>query len=58
MKIDKGKFVGRDALIARRVSAQSGEKPYQWKLAYLGVDADVADVHSGDGSYADGLYGW
>ena len=54
VKSDKGDFVGRDALLARRARAESGEQPYRWKLAYLAVDTDVAEVHGSDGVYADG----
>ncbi|MEM7321824.1 MAG: FAD-dependent oxidoreductase [Actinomycetota bacterium] len=54
VKVDKGDFVGRDALLARRARAESGDKPYRWKLAYLAVDADHADPHGSDGVYADG----
>ena len=54
VKIDKGDFVGRDALIARRSRAASGEEPYRWRLAYLTVEADHADVHAADGVYAHG----
>ena len=54
VKLDKGPFVGRDALARRREQAQSGGHPYRWKLAYLAIDTDGADVHSSDGVYADG----
>ncbi|MEM7337096.1 MAG: FAD-dependent oxidoreductase [Actinomycetota bacterium] len=54
VKADKGDFVGRDALLARRAAADTGEAPYRWTLAYLAVDTDVSDVHSSDGVYADG----
>ena len=54
VKIDKGDFVGRDALRARRALAASGDEPYRWRLAYLAVAADHADVHAADGVYADG----
>ena len=54
VKIDKGDFVGRDALVARRARAASGDEPYRWRLAYLAVEADDADVHAADGVYADG----
>ena len=54
MKTGKGDFVGRDALLARRARADSGEEPYRWRLAYLAVEADHADVHAADGVYADG----
>ncbi|WP_420640166.1 FAD-dependent oxidoreductase [Candidatus Poriferisocius sp.] len=54
VKVDKGPFVGRDALVARRSLAESGERPYRWRLAYLAVDTDVADVHAGDAVYAGG----
>ena len=54
VKIDKGDFVGRDALLARRGRAASGEEPYRWRLAYLAVEAEDADVHAADGVYADG----
>jgi len=54
VKIDKGDFVGRDALLARRAGAASGEEPYRWRLAYLAVEADDADVHAADGVYAGG----
>ena len=50
----KGDFVGRDALLARRGRAESGQEPYRWKLAYLAVDTDVSDVHGSDGVYRDG----
>ncbi len=49
----KGDFVGRDALLARRAEADSGERPYRWQLTYLAVDADVADVHGSDAVYVD-----
>ncbi len=48
----KGDFVGREALLARRAAAESGDHPYRWKLAYLAVDTDVADVHGSDAVYA------
>ncbi len=54
VKVDhpaKGDFVGRDALLARRAAAESGERPYRWRLAYLAVDTDVADVHGSDAVY-------
>ena len=54
VKVDKGDFVGRDALLARRAAAASGEVPYRWRLAYLAVEADHADVHAADGVYAEG----
>lgn len=54
VNVDKGDFVGRDALLARRARAESGEEPYRWKLTYLAVDTDVSDVHGSDGVYADG----
>jgi dimethylglycine dehydrogenase len=54
VKVDQGDFVGRDALIARRAAAESGERPYRWHLTYLAVDTDVADVHGSDAVYADG----
>jgi len=54
MKVDKGDFVGRDALVARRALAESGEHPYKWVLAYLAVDTDVSNCHGGDCVYADG----
>ena len=54
VKLDKGPFVGRDALARRREQAQSGGHPYRWKLAYLAIDTDDADVHGSDGVYADG----
>jgi len=54
VKVDKGDFVGRDALLARRSRAASGDEPYRWRLAYLAVEADHADVHPADGVYADG----
>ncbi|MYB10487.1 MAG: FAD-dependent oxidoreductase [Acidimicrobiia bacterium] len=54
VKVDKGPFVGRDALAARRERAQSGRHPYRWKLAYLAIDTDDADVHGSDGVYANG----
>ena len=47
----KGDFVGRDALLARRAAARSGERPYRWRLAYLAVDTDVSDVHGSDAVY-------
>ena len=52
VKADKGDFVGRDALLARRRAAATGEAPYRWRLAYLAVDADHAPVHAADGVYA------
>lgn len=51
IKADKGEFVGRDALVARRSRADSGEEPWRWRLAYLAVDTDVAEVHGSDGVY-------
>ena len=54
VKVDKGNFVGRDALLARRAQVTSGERPYRWQLAYLAIDTDDADVHSSDGVYAEG----
>jgi dimethylglycine dehydrogenase len=54
VKVDKGDFVGRDALLRRRARARSGEDPYRWKLTYLAVDTDDADVHGSDAVYADG----
>ena len=54
VKVDKGHFVGRDALLARRAQVESGERPYRWRLAYLAIDTDVADVHGSDGVYARG----
>ena len=50
----KGDFVGRDALLARRAEAESGDRPYRWRLAYLAVDTEGADVHGSDAVYADG----
>lgn len=52
VKVDKGHFVGRDALLTRRAQAESGERPYRWNLAYLAIDTDDADVHGSDGVYA------
>ncbi|MDE0605818.1 MAG: FAD-dependent oxidoreductase [Acidimicrobiaceae bacterium] len=54
VKVGKGPFVGRAALLARRARAESGERPYRWNLAYLAVDSDDADVHGSDGIYCDG----
>ncbi len=54
VKADKGPFVGRDALLDRRAQVESGERPYRWKLAYLAIDSDDADVHSSDGIYCNG----
>ncbi|MXW75221.1 MAG: FAD-dependent oxidoreductase [Acidimicrobiaceae bacterium] len=54
VKVDKGPFVGRDALLARRAQVESGERPYRWKLAYLAIDSDNADVHGSDGIYCNG----
>lgn len=54
VKVHKGPFVGRDALLARRAQADSGERPYRWRLAYLAVDTRVAEVHAGDAVYAAG----
>ena len=54
VKVDKGDFVGREALLARRAKHESGEEPYRWKLTYLAVDTDVAEVHGSDGVYHDG----
>ena len=54
VKIGKGDFVGRDALLARRARAASCDEPYRWRLAYLAVEAGDADVHAADGVYADG----
>ena len=53
VRVDKGDFVGRDALLARRARAASGDEPYRWQLAYLAVDTGDADVHAADGVYAD-----
>ncbi len=50
---DKGEFVGRDALLARRAAAESGERPYRWQLTYLAVDTDVAEVHGSDAVYVE-----
>ena len=36
VKIDKGDFVGRDALLARRGRAASGEEPYRWRARLSG----------------------
>ncbi|MDH4277977.1 MAG: FAD-dependent oxidoreductase [Acidimicrobiia bacterium] len=47
----KGDFVGRAALLVRRAAASSGERPYRWRLAYLAVDTDAADVHGSDAVY-------
>ncbi len=54
VKTGKGDFVGRDGLLARRDRAASGDEPYRWRLAYLAVEADHADVHAADGVYAGG----
>ena len=54
VKVGKGDFVGRDALLARRARAASGDEPYRWRLAYLAVASDHADVHAADGVYAGG----
>ncbi len=54
VKTGTGDFVGRDALLVRRARAASGEEPYRWRLAYLAVEADDADVHAADGVYAGG----
>lgn len=54
VKPEKGDFVGRDAMLTRRAGAGSSGQPYRWKLTYLAVDADGADVHSSDGVYAGG----
>ncbi len=54
VKVDKGDFVGRGALLERRRQATSGQRPYRWQLAYLAIDTDDADVHSSDGVYAGG----
>ncbi|MCY3851874.1 MAG: hypothetical protein OXF75_14010, partial [Acidimicrobiaceae bacterium] len=54
VKADKGPFVGRDALLARRAQAESGERPYRWKLACLAIDSDDADAHGSDGIYCNG----
>ena len=54
VKVGKGDFVGRDALLARRARAEEGTQPYRWRLAYLAVEADHADVHAADGVYANG----
>ncbi len=53
VKVDKCDFIGRQALLQRRVQASSGAEPYRWKLAYLAVDTDNAEVHSADGVYAE-----
>ena len=52
VKADRKDFVGRDALLARRARAASGEQPHRWTLAYLRVDTDVAEVHPSDAVYA------
>ena len=54
VKPDKGDFVGRDALLARRADAASGKRPWRWKLAYLAVDTDAAEVGGSDAVYRDG----
>ena len=54
VKVDKGDFVGRDALVHRRARHESGDEPYRWKLTYLAVDTDGAEVHGSDGVYHDG----
>ncbi len=54
VKPDKGDFVGREALLARRADAESGERPYRWQLSYLAVDTTVADAHPGDAVFAAG----
>jgi dimethylglycine dehydrogenase len=57
VKVDhprKGDFVGRDALLARRAAATSGELPNRWQLTYLAVDTDVSEVHGSDAVYHDG----
>lgn len=54
IKVDKGDFVGRDALLQRRSQVVSGERPYRWRLAYLAIDADNADAHPSDCVYLDG----
>ncbi len=45
-------FVGRDGLLAHRAAADSGTHPYRWRLAYLAVETDRAEVHSSDAVYA------
>ncbi len=50
----KGDFVGRDALLARRAVAASGERPYRWRLCHLAVDTDGAEVHGSDAVYPVG----
>ena len=54
VKPGKGDFVGRDALLARRRRAASGEEPYRWRLAYVAVEAEHADMHAADGVYSGG----
>lgn len=54
VKIDKGDFVGRDALVGRRAAAESGERPYRWQLAYLAIDTDAAEAHGSDAVYHEG----
>lgn len=54
VKPDKGDFVGRDALLARRADAASGKRPWRWKLAYLAVDTDASEVGGSDAVYRDG----
>ncbi len=50
--VAKGDFVGRAALLARRRAAESGERPHRWRLTYLAVDTDRAEVHGSDAVYA------
>ena len=54
VKVDKGNFVGRDALLKRRKQVETTKHRYRWQLAYLAIDTDEADVHSSDGVYAGG----
>ncbi|MCQ3815088.1 MAG: FAD-dependent oxidoreductase [Acidimicrobiia bacterium] len=54
VKVDKGSFVGRDALVTRREQIASGQNPLRWQLAYLVIDTADADVHSSDAVYAAG----
>lgn len=42
---DKGDFVGREALLRRR------EEKLEWRIAYVEVDAEDADVHGGEPAY-------
>lgn len=54
IKVDKGDFVGREALLRRRYQASSGASSDRWRLAHLAIDSDHADAHPSDCVYLDG----